>query len=193
MTKSKSIVRAYVLLLCGGIFGAHKFYLGKPFVGSAYFVAGLAGTFAAAIMHSAFFTPTHHGMLWGLVLLAVVALHPLIGMCALAFGCSLLWDVLTLPTQVRDAACGSESAPLGLFGLHGFRQDPGADAEQPQAEDPHPDIEFDRAPRRVPALAVVDAGKDLARQQPQCQHDVYEKVHPKPIHGARSRKRILLG
>jgi TM2 domain-containing membrane protein YozV len=105
MTKSKSIVRAYVLLLCGGIFGAHKFYLGKPFVGSAYFVAGLAGTF---------FTPTHHGMLWGLVLLAVVALHPLIGMCALAFGCSLLWDVLTLPTQVRDAACGSESAPLGL-------------------------------------------------------------------------------
>jgi TM2 domain-containing membrane protein YozV len=36
----QSLLLTYVLWLFGGLFGLHKFYLGRPFIGLLYFFTG---------------------------------------------------------------------------------------------------------------------------------------------------------
>lgn len=104
---TKSIGIAYLLWFFFGGVGAHKFYLRRPGLGCLYIgllflwwfgVFGVAGNAVATAMG--------HGPSGGLGMMSVVLIAPL--------SFALLYDLVTIPMQVRAANGGPVSGLLGF-------------------------------------------------------------------------------
>jgi TM2 domain len=106
---TKSVGIAYVLWLFAGGLGAHKFYLRRPGLGFLYicflvlFWTGVFSIGSDAVSLATGHHPSGRSALTSLVMMAPLSL-------------ALLYDLFTIPLQVRAVNNGLGSGTLGSFG-----------------------------------------------------------------------------